>query len=126
MFVVLVCQLFMVVFDLPQEEVSTICAAILSFVGLLVLFQICKPFHFFRGALWCAMAAGIVVCFTFLGDILDLRTWSGQARLVMGTLLVMTPTVFFFIQRLFDAVYDARIRVFAWFRSIWHRIFRKK
>ena len=125
-FVVLVCQLFMVVFDLPQEEVSTICAAILSFVGLLVLFQICKPFHFFRGALWCAMAAGIVVCFTFLGDILDLRTWSGQARLVMGTLLVMTPTVFFFIQRLFDAVYDARIRVFAWFRSIWHRIFRKK
>ena len=125
-FVVLVCQLFMVVFDLPQEEVSTICAAILSFVGLLVLFQICKPFHFFRGALWCAMAAGIVVCFTFLGDILDLRTWSGQARLVMGTLLVMTPTVFFFIQRVFDTVYAARIRVFTWFRSKWYRIFRKK
>ena len=125
-FVVLVCQLFMVVFALPQKEVSTICAAILSFVGLLVLFQICKPFNFFRGALWCAMTAGIVVCFTLLGDILDLRTWSGQARLVMGTLLVMTPTVFFFIQRLFDAVYAARIRVFAWFRSMWHRIFRKK
>ena len=125
-FVVLVCQLFMVVFALPQKEVSTICAAILSFVGLLVLFQICKPFNFFRGALWCAMTAGIVVCFTLLGDILDLRTWSGQARLVMGTLLVMTPTVFFFIQRLFDAVYAARIRVFAWFRSKWYRIFRKK
>ena len=125
-FVVLVCQLFMVVFALPQKEVSTICAAILSFVGLLVLFRICKPFDFFRGALWCAMTAGIVVCFTLLGDILDLRTWSGQARLVMGTLLVMTPTVFFFIQRVFDTVYAARIRVFTWFRSKCYRIFRKK
>ena len=72
------------------------------------------------------MGGALIICFTLLGDILDLRTWSGQARLVMGTLLVMTPTVFFFIQRLFDAVYAARIRVFAWFRSKWYRIFRKK
>ena len=113
-FVVLICQAFMAVFGLPKEEVSTVCAAILSFVGLLVLFQVCKPFNLFRKCLWCAMAAGMVVCFTLLGDILDLRTWSGEVRLVMGTLLLMTPTVFFTIQRLFDTVYDARFRLAAW------------
>ena len=124
-FVVLICQAFMAVFGLPKEEVSTVCAAILSFVGLLVLFQVCKPFNLFRKCLWCAMGAGMVVCFTLLGDILDLRTWSREVRLVMGTLLLMTPTVFFTIQRLFDTVYDARFRLAARVTEKWHKIFKK-
>ena len=124
-FVVLICQAFMAVFGLPKEEVSTVCAAILSFVGLLVLFQVCKPFNLFRKCLWCAMTAGMVVCFTLLGDFLDLRTWSGEVRLVMGTLLLMTPTVFFTIQRLFDTVYDARLRLAARVTEKWHKVFKK-
>ena len=124
-FVVLICQAFMAVFGLPKEEVSTVCASILSFVGLLVLFQVCKPFNLFRKCLWCAMAAGMVVCFTLLGDILDLRTWSAEVRLVMGTLLLMTPTVFFTIQRLFDTVYDARLRLAARVTEKWHKVFKK-
>ena len=124
-FVVLICQAFMAVFGLPKEEVSTVCAAILSFVGLLVLFQVCKPFNLFRKCLWCAMGAGMVVCFTLLGDILDLRTWSREVRLVMGTLLLMTPTVFFTIQRLFDTLYDVRFRLAAWVTEKWHKVFKK-
>ena len=124
-FVVLICQAFMAVFGLPKEEVSTVCAAILSFVGLLVLFQVCKPFNLFRKCLWCAMGAGMLVCFTLLGDILDLRTWSGEVRLVMGTLLLMTPTVFFTIQRLFDTLYDVRFRLAAWVTEKWRKLFQK-
>ncbi len=124
-FVVLICQAFMAVFGLPKEEVSTVCASILSFVGLLVLFQVCKPFNLFRKCLWCAMGAGMVVCFTLLGDILDLRTWSREVRLVMGTLLLMTPTVFFTIQRLFDALYDARLRLAARVTEKWRKRFQK-
>lgn len=124
-FVVLICQAFMAVFGLPKEEVSTVCAAILSFVGLLVLFQVCKPFNLFRKCLWVAMAAGMLVCFTLLGDILDLRTWSREVRLVMGTLLLMTPTVFFTIQRLFDTLYDVRFRLAAWVTGTWRKLFQK-
>ena len=76
-------------------------------------------------ALAILMAAGMLVCFTLLGDILDLRTWSGEVRLVMGTLLLMTPTVFFTIQRLFDTVYDARLRLAAWAKETWHKMFKK-
>ena len=126
-FVVLLCQVFALVFSLPQDEVSTICAAILSFVGLLVLYQICKPFNWFRRLLWWLMAAGIVLCFTLLGDILDLRTWTDEVRLVMFTLLVMTPTVFFAIQRVFDRCEQSRLRQAAWCRGLWaKRPFRKK
>ena len=101
-FVVLAAQSFMAVFGLSEDETSTICAAILSFVGLLVLFQTCKPFDRFRRLIWFAMAAGLIGCFTLLGSFLELRAGTIQVRLVMFTLLVMTPTVFFAVQRLCD------------------------
>ena len=101
-FVVLAAQAYMDVFSIPSEQISTVCAALLAIVGLLVLFQTSKPFDKFRKLIWGAMAAALVVCFTFLGNIFDLRTGTVEANLVMITLLIMTPTVFFAIQRLFD------------------------
>lgn len=101
-FVVLAAQAFMDVFDLPHDAIKTVCASLLAVVGLLVLFQVCKPFDRFRKAIWGAMAAGIVVCFTLLGSVFELRTGTVAVNLVMATLLIMTPTVFFAMQRLFD------------------------
>ena len=101
-FVVLMAQAYMAVFILPLDQTSTICASILAVVGLQVLFQTCKPFDRFRKLIWWTMAAGLVICFTFLGSLFDLRTGSTAATLVMATLVIMSPTVFFAIQRIFD------------------------
>ncbi len=101
-FVVLMAQLFMSFFSIPLEEISTVCAAILSVVGLLVLYQTCKPLDKFRKLIWWAMAFGLVFCFTLLGSLFDLQAGSMGAKLVMVTLLIMTPTVFFAMQRVFD------------------------
>ncbi len=101
-FVVLFAQAYMDIFNLPAEPIATVCAGILGMVGLLVLFQTCKPFDRFRKIIWTAMAVLMVVCFTFLGTLLELRTGNGETNLVMATLIIMTPTVFFAIQRVFD------------------------
>jgi len=101
-FVVLMAQAFMEIFGLSLDEISTVCASILAVVGLLVLFQTCKPFDKFRKIIWWAMAFGLLFCFTLLGSFFDLRTGSQGAKLVMATLLIMTPTVFFAMQRVFD------------------------
>lgn len=101
-FVVLMAQAFMMVFGMPLEETSTVCAAILGVVGLQVLFQVCKPFDKFRVAIWWAMALGMGICFTVFNSFFDLRTGSIQAALVMATLIIMSPTVFFAMQRIFD------------------------
>ncbi len=101
-FVVLMAQAFMAVFGLPLAQISTVCAAILAVVGLLVLFQTCKPFDKFRKLIWWAMAAGLVICFTVFGDFFDLEPGNAQSSIIMVTLLIMTPTVFFAVQRLFD------------------------
>ena len=101
-FVVLMALAFMMIFDLPEAQVSAVCTAILATVGMLVLFQTCKPFDKFRRLVWWAMAIALVGCFTLLGSFFELQTGSNAVRLVMAVLLIMTPTVFFAIQRVFD------------------------
>ena len=113
LFVVLAAQLFMVTFDLPEEPISTVCASLLSFTGLLVLFQTCKPFDRFRRLIWGAMAVALVGCFTLLRGFFELETGSAQIGLVMATLLIMTPTVFFTMQRIFDW----GDQIYLWFRN---------
>ena len=101
-FVVLMAQAFMVTFNIPMAQISPVCASILGVVGMLVLYQVCTPFDKFRKLIWWAMAVGLVFSFTALGGLFDLWVGSAEATLVMVTLLIMTPTVFFAVRRIFD------------------------
>jgi len=101
-FVVLMAQAFISVFALPLEQSGSVCAAILAVVGLLVLFQTCKPFDKFRMLIWGAMAAGLVLCFTLLSSLFELQSGGKESSLITAVLLIMTPTVFFAMQKLFD------------------------
>ena len=101
-FVVLMAQAFMATFSLPLEEISSVCAALLSIVGMLVLFQTCKPFDKFRTIIWMVLAAALLFCFTSLSSFFQLSAGSRQSTLVMVTLLLMTPTIFLVVQRIFD------------------------
>ena len=100
--VVLAAQGFMTAFSMPQGEISTVCTGILAFVGMLVLLQVCRPFAKFRLLVWCAMAVALVGCFTLLGGIFELHIWSLRVLLILAVLLILTPAVFFTVQRLFD------------------------
>ena len=51
---------------------------------------------------WWAMAVGLVGCFTLLGSFFELQASLPSVQLVMAVLLIMTPTVFFAMQRTFD------------------------
>ena len=119
-FAVLICQAFSVVFALSVEEIYPVCAAILGVVGLMVLFQVCKPFNRFRLLIWAVMLGSLVAVFLLLGDFIELGSGSNATKLLMLTLLLMTPTVFFAIQRFFD-LWDRGI---ARIQGLFHR--RKK
>ncbi len=108
---VLAAQAYMAVFGLPLEQTGTICAAILSAVGLLVLFQVCKPFDLFRKILLGVMALGLVVCFTWLGWLFDLQIGDSRVLLITATLLVMAVTVFWAFTRLFAWIDRLVIRI---------------
>lgn len=111
--IVLGAQLFMTAFALPATQISTVCTAALAMVGMLVLYQVCRPFDKFRRLVWLSMAAALVFCFTLLGSIFELHFGSTATLPVLAVLLIMTPTVFFTIRRIFDwgdKIYAKRIK----------------
>ena len=101
-FLVTVAQVFRQVLELSSEQTATVCAAILGAVGLLVLLQVCQPFDKFRKIVWIGCAVCLVGAFFLLSSILGFETGTLQSDLVLGVMLVMTPTVFFAIQYVFD------------------------
>ena len=101
-FVVLMAQAFMAVFGMEVTEIYPVCAAILGIVGLLVLFQTSKPFDKFRRIIWFAMVIALAGCFALLPGLFELRIGSWRTGLVMLVLILMTPTVFFALQRICD------------------------
>ena len=101
-FVVMAAMLFMSYFGVSANETSTICTAILAVVGLLVLLEISKPMDTWRRIVWFSMATLLVLCFTVAPSFFQLYLASRHGILVLTTLLIMTPTVFFALQWLFD------------------------
>lgn len=100
--VVLTAQAFMPAFHLPLNQISVVCTAILAVVGMSVLYQVSKPFDLFRRLVWFAMAIALIFCFTVLRSIFELEIRDNAIYLIMAVLLIMIPTVFFIVGRLFD------------------------
>ena len=101
-FMVLIAQVCALVFGLQSDQTGTICAAILATVGLMVLFQVCRPFDKFRKMIWCAMAGIMVVCFLFFGSLFELRTGTMESNLILTALVLIAPAVFRIMLRLLN------------------------
>lgn len=99
--VVLIAYLMMVAFGLPAEDSKTICTAVLAIVGMLVLFKVSTPFDLFRKIVWGAMAVALAGCFLVLGQPFELLIVDSRSYLVLVAALVMAPTVFIALQRVF-------------------------
>ena len=100
--VVLMAVGFVLVFDLPTEQLYTVSAALMSLTGLLVLYQVCKPFTVQRRILWGLMAAACAFCFLFWGSMFEFVKLDLEMIIVLAAVFLMTPTVFFALQRIFD------------------------
>ena len=98
---VLAAQWYMTALGLPQEQISTVCTAVLALVGLTVLFHVSFPLGGYRGIIWGAMLVAIIGCFTLLGGIFNLTVASGNVVLVILALGILTPTVYLLFVRLF-------------------------
>ena len=70
--IILGIQAFAFAFHFSTQSLSTLAALCMAFIGLLILFQVCKPFDGKRRALWGGVAAAMVFCVLFLQDFFSL------------------------------------------------------
>ena len=99
---VLVAHLMMIVFELPMSDSATVCTAVLSVIGMLVLFKVSTPFDLFRKIIWGAMAIALVGCFLLFAVPFDLLITDSRSYLVLIAALIMAPSVFIALQRVFE------------------------
>ncbi len=93
--VTVLAYLFMRHFGLPQSDCATVCTAVLSVVGLMVLFQVSQPMSGFRKLILCSMAAALLGSFLLLGTPFDLTIQNPQSLLVMAVAICGAVAVFF-------------------------------
>ncbi len=100
--VVLICNAMMHAFGMPLGDIATVCTAVLSAVGMMVLFKVSTPFNTLRKVVWGAMLVALCGCFLILSEPFGLTITQTNSYLVMAAGLVMVPTVFFVMNRLFE------------------------
>ena len=96
-------ELFYLVFAFTESELSTMSAILLVFIGILVLYEVCKPFDWKRRVLWGAMAGSGLVCILWFGESFGLSQLSLEAFLVLVVFLFASYAVMRFMLGLFDA-----------------------
>ena len=101
--VVLTALGFMEFFHVPATDVKSISTAILCTVGLSVLLQVCIPFTRLRRFVWIAMAVCVVGAFIVLPLLSDYLVLTvGSSWLIFLVVLIMVPTVFYAVNRVFS------------------------
>ena len=101
--VVLGVEAFYLVFGFAESELSTMSAILLVVIGILVLYEVCKPFDWKRRVLWGAMAGSGLVCILWFGESFGLSQLSLEAFLVLVVFLFASCAIMRFMLGLFDA-----------------------
>ena len=101
--VVLGVEAFYLVFGFAESELSTMSAILLVVIGILVLYEVCKPFDWKRRVLWGAMAGSGLVCILWFGESFGLSQLSLEAFLVLLVFLFAAYAIMRFMLGLFDA-----------------------
>ena len=91
--IILGIQAFAFAFNFSTQSLSTLAALCMAFIGLLILFQVCKPFDGKRRALWGGVAAAMVFCVLFLQDFFSLSPLGLQEGLVLAVFLALSYPV---------------------------------
>jgi cation-transporting ATPase E len=97
--------------SIPSDQLGTIASALLSAIGLLVLFEVCRPLTWKRGAIIGAMSLALVFCFAVLSSLFDFHPLEAGAALVLSVLLVMAYYLFQTVLKIFEKS-DELIRIY--------------
>ena len=102
LFVVLGVEVFFLTFGFSEAELSTMSAILLIVIGIMVLYEVCKPFDWKRRVLWGAMAGSSAVTILGFGGSFALSPLGTQAFLVLLVFLGLAYSIMRFMLGLFD------------------------
>lgn len=94
--------LFKIAFDLPDAETSTICIVLIGFIGLIMLFFVCRPFNHLRIALMIAMPTLFIAGLLAMSEFFSVSALSFGSVLVMSVFMLLAIPVMFVNRLIFE------------------------
>lgn len=80
-------------FGYSTDKMSTIATLVVGFTGLLILFQVCKPFDLKRAVMWVLMAAAFVLAILIIPGLLMLTALDAGGVVILITFMLITLVV---------------------------------
>lgn len=90
------------IFSISAPQVSTVSVLLTGFSGLMLLFQVSKPFNFLRRVLFCSMCSGFVIAILFFRKLFSLSDLTLYMALMLGVLMVVAWLIFKLITFVFN------------------------
>ena len=90
-------MLFGKIFKVSSEEISVTSTLLLAVVGLQILHKLSKPMNKFRWIVWYGMAAGLIICSLFLGDLFGIRTITLESAMLLLVFSLATIPIFTYL-----------------------------
>lgn len=70
------------IFNVGPTDIATASTILLSIVGMLIVFEICKPMDVYKMWLWLLCAAGLACCMLFVSSFFDITAMSNRCILL--------------------------------------------
>ncbi|MCC8123543.1 MAG: HAD-IC family P-type ATPase [Oscillospiraceae bacterium] len=108
--VILLAELFTAVFAFTVDELSTMSTILMAFVGMLVLYQACKPFDIKRWIMYGSMTGAMIWAIFVSGATFSLSPLNAQNILVLIMLLALSYPIMHMFLRLFNRAEESIVR----------------
>ena len=82
--VIVVCAMvyFGNIFNVASRDIATASTILMSIVGMMIVFQICKPMDVYKMWLWILCGVGLVCCMIFVSKLFDITSMSNRCILL--------------------------------------------
>ena len=101
-FLIVLIEAFVSVFNFPDEQLYTMSAVVMSVVGLRVLYQVARPLDWKRGLIITTMTLALIFCYTVLADLLGYTEPTVATALVLAVFIMLSFQVMRTILQIFE------------------------
>lgn len=82
------------IFNVGRLDIATASTILLSMVGLMIVFEICKPMDVYKMWLWIGCTVGLIFCMLFVSDFFSISSMSNRCILLcINFSIIAEPTL---------------------------------
>ncbi len=106
-------MIFADIYSIPQNDISVICALLMSSIGMMFLYMISRPLNKWRAFIWFAMLVSLIFCCVFTGPLFGIAPVSTTSAMLLTVFIIVSAPVLMLLEkilRILPRIYDGIIK----------------